>query len=111
MNKKIIRIDKRADKEIKKFPEAVQDEINIFLKTLANKGTLSVPDGKKINEELFEIRIKLNGQWRVLYAYCLENIILILSAFHKKTRQTPIREIKRARKRLKEYRNTYEQTV
>ena len=97
--KKQIGIDRRADKEIKKFPALVQAKVDAALKILARDGKLEKPFSKKLDEKLFEIRIKHQGQWRVLYTYFLEEAIIILSAFHKKTQKTPFEELQRAQKR------------
>jgi phage-related protein len=101
--KKVIRLDKRADKEIKKFPATVQAKVSAMLKILARDGKLEEPYGKKIDKELLEIRIKHQGQWRILYAYLVGNLIIVLSGFKKKTMKTPLQEIDKAKSRLKEY--------
>ena len=41
--------------------------------------------------------------YRSLYAYLGKEVIIILSAFIKKTQKTPIKEIQKARNRLKKY--------
>ena len=101
--KKIVRFDKRAEKEFKKFPEAVQVESKVIILVLCRDGKLIEPFGKKIDYDLFEIRIKYRGQWRLFYAYLIDNCVMILSAFHKKTQKIPIKEIQIAKKRLKFY--------
>ncbi len=101
--KKIVRFDKRADKEIKRFPDVVQAKIKAAAAILARDGSLIEPLGKKIDKKLFEIRIKHNGQWRILYAYLADEYIIILSAFHKKTQKAPMKELEKAKVRLKEY--------
>lgn len=101
---KIVRIDKKAEKEIKKFPAVAQAKLKAALISLAEYGKLEEPLGKKIDRELFEIRIVFRGQWRIVYAYLAEEYVIILSGFHKKTEKTPLREIHIARTRLAEYR-------
>lgn len=103
MVRKTIRFDKRAEKEVKAFPITVQVKTKALLMILARDGTLIEPYGKKISQELFEVRVRCNGQWRLLYAYVLYEEIIVLSAFHKKTQKTPYLEIKKAKNRLKEY--------
>ena len=70
---------------------------------IRNNIFISEPYSKKVDSLLFEIRIKYQGQWRVLYAYIVNNYVLILSAFHKKTQKTPQSEISKAKFRLKGY--------
>lgn len=100
---KIIHIDKRAGKELKKFNDSVQALFTAYVKVLAQDGLLAEPYGKKINKQLFEIRIKWKGEYRVIYAYIDRKTIIILKAFVKKTQKTPLNEIKIALNRLKEY--------
>ena len=101
---KVVRFDRLADKEIKHFPHGVQAKIKAMVLILQRDGKLEEPFGKKIDTKLYEIRIRLNGQWRLLYAYLDGSYIIILSAFQKKTIKTPIKEIQTARNRLKGYR-------
>lgn len=103
--RKIIYIDKKAVREIKKFPHEVVLKLTALFEILESDGKLYEPFGKKLTGEnnLFEIRVKHLGQWRVIYAYFEENKIVILSGFTKKTQKTAKKEIDTARQRLKEY--------
>jgi len=101
--KKIVSFDKRADKEFKKFPKGAQVEAQASIKILARDGKLLEPFGKKIDNNLFEVRIKFRGQWRLLYAYIIGNEVVILSAFQKKSQKTPVKEIQKAKERLRVY--------
>lgn len=98
--KKQIEIDVRAAKEIDTFSEDVKIKITALLDILSRDGFLKEPNGKRIDEDIFEIRIKHSGQFRVLYAYMVKSKVLVLSAFVKKTQKTPLKEIKKAKKRL-----------
>ncbi len=102
---KTVCIDKRAEKELKKFPRCVQLRFQALLEILEEDGMLEEPFGKKLSGQpnLFEMRVKYQGQWRALYAYLQENQIIILSAFSKKTQKTPIAEIEKAKERKKYY--------
>jgi phage-related protein len=103
LTKKKVLIDRRALKEINKFPREVEQEISSMIKILEDTGRLSEPCAKKIRGKLFEIRINHRGQWRVLYYYCFDSLIIALSAFKKTQQKTPLKEIKKAENRLKEY--------
>jgi phage-related protein len=60
----------------------------------------------KVEKELFEIRAKgVEGIGRSFFCTTKEKKIVILHSFIKKTRKIPVKEIKIARKRLKEYKN------
>ena len=103
--KKTVLVDDRAIKEINKFPKAVRIKIRAYTDILKETGGLQKPFTKKLNTKLnlYEIRIKHKGTWRVFYAYCGKKEIIILSALHKKTQKTPLKEIRKAEKRLREY--------
>lgn len=72
--RKTVKITKQADKEIKKFSHDVQTRIKVIFDVLSRDGKLVEPYGKKIDSNLFEIRIKYKGQWRILYAYLLKEL-------------------------------------
>lgn len=100
---KVIRIDKGADKEIKRFPSPVQAKVKTYLFILGRDGQLAEPYAKKISKNLYEIRVRYQGQWRVIYAYLVDDYIIVLSAFQKKTNKTPKSEILKAQSRMKWY--------
>ena len=104
MKKKVV-LDERAKKEIGKFPRIVRIKIRAYTDILEETGELRKPFAKKLNTKpaLYEIRVKHKGAWRVFYAYLGKIEIIILSALHKKTQKTPLKEINRAQRRLKEY--------
>jgi phage-related protein len=104
-NKKVIIIDQRAKKEINKFPKIIRKEFRSALETLRQIGYLEGPTGKRISSGLFEIRISHQGQFRSIYVYLTDPKLVILSAFQKKTNKTPLKEIKKAKQRLKTYLN------
>jgi len=103
--KKIVVIDTRSNKELRKFSHVVQLKFYAIFKVLEAEGKLEEPDGKKLAGSigLFEIRIKHQGEWRAIYAYLQGDEIVILSAFSKKTQKTPAIELDKAKRRLLEY--------
>lgn len=102
MEKKIY-LDKHAEKELRDFPEAVQIKFEALLIILKAAGKLEFPESKKIDRNLYEMRIKLKGEYRGFYAYFSKNYIIILHFFRKKTQKTPIKNLKTVKKRLKLY--------
>ena len=59
---------------------------------------------RQIQGKLWEIKIKApSGGYRFLYGMTGGRDLIILHVFKKKTQQTPLKEIKIALKRLKEY--------
>lgn len=100
---KVIKIDYRAEKELNSFSESVYYKFEGLIKILKSEGKLGLPDGKKIGANLFEVRIKINGEYRGIYAYIKLDRIVILCFFRKKTQKTPLKLLKLAKKRLQEY--------
>lgn len=101
--KKIIKIDYRAERELNKFSEAVYYKFEGLIRILRAQGEIDFPEGKKIGRNLFEIRIKLNGEYRGFYAYIGLEKIIILHFFKKKSQRTPMKDVKVSERRLKEY--------
>ena len=101
--KKNIYFDKNALKEFRAFKKEVQKEFQVFLEVLKSEGKLEFPEAKKIRKNLFEIRLRSNGAYRGFYAYVWKEHIVILHFFQKKTRKTPIKNIKTAKERLRKY--------
>ncbi len=65
-----------------------------------------MPYTSKVEKELFEIKAKgVEGIGRSLFCTTKDKEIVILHSFIKKTQKIPLKEIKIARKRLKEYKN------
>ena len=101
--KKNVYLDKNAEKELRKFSEEVQLDFEAYFKILELEGRLDFPQGRKVSKEIFEIRIKLKGEYRGFYAYIGKMDIVILNFFRKKTQKTPIKELELAKRRLKQY--------
>jgi phage-related protein len=45
-------------------------------------------------------RVDMLGAWRIFYAYLLNNIIMLLSCFNKKSQNTPKKQLIKALRRL-----------
>ena len=101
--KKNIFVDRNAEKELREFNEGVQVEFEAYFKILELEGKLDFPQAKKVTKNLFEIRIKLKGEYRGFYAYIGKLDIVILHFFKKKTQKTPIKDLELAQRRLKQY--------
>ncbi len=67
------------------------------------EGKLDLPHSKKVTRNLFEIRVKFQGEYRGFYAYIGKLDIVILHFFRKKTQKTPIKDLELAQRRLKQY--------
>ena len=67
---------------------------------------VNMPHSKAMGGGLFELRPRgREGIGRAFYCFVVNHRIVILHAFIKKTQETPERELKIARKRLKEVQN------
>ncbi len=72
---------------------------------------LGMPHSRKITgtDELWELRIKFsNNNHRVFYFQSINNVFVLLHAFHKKTQKTPKKEINLALKRINQYKQREE---
>ena len=100
--KKTVRIDQKAARELRAFPADVYVKFTALFELLEEKGKLELPFAKKLRgqEGLFEIRVSYGGQWRAVYAYVFGNIIVILSAFRKKSQKTPEKELMKANSQI-----------
>ena len=103
MSNKIVFVDDRAKKELRALSDPVQNKFYAQFKVLMEKGRLEPGVAKKIKANLFEIRIKVGGIYRCFYAYIQKSHIVVLHLFQKKTQKTPLKNIKLAVKRLKDY--------
>lgn len=100
--KKQIVITAQAHEFIFAQPINVIARFTELIKTLEADGRIVPPDGKKIDSELFEMRVKAEGnQYRAFYCYAINNVVYVLSGFVKKTQKTPLNEIKKAHRIMK----------
>lgn len=96
-------IDENANKELGKFSLLVQAKFKALFKYLRLNGRLEFPDSKKLDKNLYEIRVKCQGAYRGFYAYFRKNSAIVLHCFRKKTQKTPAKNMKTAKRRLKYY--------
>jgi phage-related protein len=54
----------------------------------------------------YEIRIHVQGEWRVIYVARFDDAVYVLHAFHKKTQKTRREDIELATRRYKQIRNS-----
>lgn len=96
---------KRGEKPVEEFINSLNDtttaKIAHTLDLLQKYGyRMGMPHSKKIDRDLFELRIKGSEEVRIFYAF-KNNRIVLIHGFKKKTQKTPAREIDMALKRLK----------
>ncbi|HRE17912.1 MAG TPA: type II toxin-antitoxin system RelE/ParE family toxin [Rhodocyclaceae bacterium] len=90
--------------EIESWPVDVLADYARLAELLTEHGpSLRLPHSRAFGDGLFELRPRgLNGIGRAFYCFLLGKCVIVLHAFIKKTQQTPDRDLKLARQRLKE---------
>lgn len=93
--------------EIESWPVGILADYARILELLMEFGpNLCMPHSRAMGGGIFEVRPRSSeGIGRAFYCFVVGQRIVILHAFIKKTQATPERELKIARKRLKEVRN------
>jgi phage-related protein len=90
--------------EIESWPVDVLADYARLVELLAEHGpSLRLPHSRAFGDGLFELRPRgRSGIGRACYCFMLGRRIIVLHAFIKKSQETPDRELRLARKRLKE---------
>lgn len=90
--------------QIESWPVDVVADYARLVELLIDHGPdLRLPHSRAFGDGLFELRPKSkSGIGRAFYCFMLGKRITVLHAFIKKSQQTPDKELKLARKRLKE---------
>lgn len=100
--KKQIVITSQANDFIFSQPLPVMTAFVDAIHRLETSGYLTMPDAKKLDDNLFELRVRSSGnQYRTFYCYAVGNLIYILSGFVKKTQKTSLQEIRKAHNIMK----------
>jgi len=90
--------------EIESWPVDVLADYARLIELLAEHGpSLRLPHSRAFGDGLFELRPRgRSGIGRAFYCFMLGCRVVVLHAFIKKSQETPDRELRLARKRLKE---------
>jgi phage-related protein len=90
--------------EIESWPvDVVADYARLAELLMEHGPSLRLPHSRAFGDGLFELRPRgKSGIGRAFYCFLLGRRVVILHAFIKKTQQTPDKELKIARNRLKE---------
>jgi phage-related protein len=101
---KIAYFHERVLAEVESWPVDVLADYARLVELLAEYGpSLRLPNSRALGGGLFELRPRgRSGIGRVFYCFLAGKRVIVLHAFVKKSQQTPDRELKLARKRLKE---------
>ena len=63
---------------------------------------LGMPYSKYMKNDLYELRVRGQNEVRIFYIFQIENTVVLLHAFKKKTQKTPVKELKTAMQRKNE---------
>mgnify|MGYP003352892927 FL=1 len=90
--------------EIESWPVDVLADYARIVELLVEHGpNLRLPYSRAFGDGLFELRPRgRSGIGRVFYCFLVGKRVIVVHAFIKKSQQTPVHEIRLARKRLKE---------
>lgn len=93
--------------EIQSWPVDVLAEYVRLVELLADHGpNLRLPHSRAFGGGLFELRPRgRSGIGRAFYCFIVARRVVVVHAFIKKSQQTPDKELKLARKRVKELSN------
>ena len=96
----------RVRDEVERWPVGILADYARLVELLIEFGPdLRMPHSKAMGEGLFELRPRgREGIGRAMYCFLVGERIIVVHAFVKKTQATPERELKLARKRMKEVR-------
>ena len=96
----------RLRTDIERWPVGILADYARLVELLMEFGPdLRMPHSKAMGDGLFELRPRgREGIGRALYCFVVGGRVVIVHAFIKKTQATPERELRIARKRMKEVR-------
>ncbi len=91
--------------EIETWPIDVLADYARIIELLMEHGPiLRMPHSRAFGDGLFELRPRgRSGIGRAFYCFLVGRRVVVLHAFVKKSQQTPDKEVKLARKRMKEF--------
>jgi len=97
----------RVKNDIESWPDGILADYARLVELLMEFGpNLRMPHSRAMGDGLFEVRPRgREGTGRAFYCFVVGQRIMVLHAFVKKTQETPEKELRLARKRMKEVRN------
>lgn len=88
----------RVREFIESQPPECRMEYQVIVERLEADGFLVAPYGKKLDPDLFEMRIRAGREVRVFHFYHEDDTVFGVHAFVKKTQRTPSHELRQARR-------------
>ena len=98
-------LDETVEEELKALPRDLLAKFYRIVELIESEGLQNIrePYVKHLENKLWEMRMKgKDGIARAIYVTATGKRVVVIRAFVKKTQQTPLNELKIARKRAKE---------
>lgn len=93
----------RSREDVQEFPPLVRRAVGLeLLKVQMGDSPKDFKPMPSVGKGVYEIRVHLEGAWRLMYVAKFANAVWVLHAFQKKTQQTSKEDIELAKQRLKE---------
>ena len=107
MSYTIVYFNERVKQQVMSLPSGILADYIHLVDLIENHGiNLQMPHSRAMGGGLFELRPKgTEGIARVFYCTHIEQTIVVLHSFVKKTNTTPADDLNIAKKRLKEVKN------
>jgi phage-related protein len=107
MNWTVTYYNERVKRDVFGLPPGILADYLRLLDLMQEFGAnLCMPHSRAMGDGLFELRPKgREGTGRVFYCTHVKRHVVILHSFVKKTQETPLLELRKARARLKEVKN------
>jgi phage-related protein len=88
--------------DLQSFPKEVRHALGEDLRRVQEGGMpLDFKAMPTVGKGVYEIRVRLEGAWRVMYVAKRADAVYVLHSFQKKTQQTAMEDIDLARKRYR----------
>ncbi len=113
MTYEILYYDEDLQQQILELPAPLVARYVVLTERMQEYGAnLGMPHTKAMSDGLFELRLKANKNIaRVFYCTLINQRIVMLYSFVKKTQKTPKKELNIAKKRLQEIKNANSQST
>ena len=88
--------------DLRSFPRTVRRAVGIeLMRVQAGADPIDFKPLQSVGRGAYEIRVHIQGAWRVIYVAKLSDAIYVLHAFQKKTRRTSRGDIELAARRYR----------
>jgi phage-related protein len=93
----------RSRQDLQEFPREVRRAMGLeLLKVQLGDPPTDFKPMPSVGRGVYEIRVRMEGAWRLMYVAKFADAVWVLHAFQKKTQQTSKEDIELAKQRLKE---------